>query len=153
MDRASRGSDRRVGSATQSARPRENDRVPIPGIGRWSAPNQVGMSMCEARNLCFGQRIDLIIDKAAFARLCGSAPIPTGSGKTDGRHRLHRGGDRQANSALWRIVSVGWPPTRAPVLTFERRTKEGLSKNEITRRLKRYVARELFGNVPHQTAT
>jgi hypothetical protein len=60
------------------------------------------------------------------------------------RHRLNRGGDRQANSALWTIVltrMVSHPPTKAYV---ERRTTEGLSKTEIMRCLKRYVARELY---------
>ena len=62
------------------------------------------------------------------------------------RHRLNPGGDRQANHALWRIVITrmsSHPPTRAYV---ERRSKEGLSKKEIIRCLKRYVAREVY---PH----
>ncbi len=81
--------------------------------------------------------------EAAFARLCGVAPLPASSGKTN-RHRLNRGGDRIANNALWRIVLVrmsGDPRTRNYV---ERRTKEGLSKKEIIRCLKRYVAREVY---------
>ena len=79
--------------------------------------------------------------EAAFASLCGVNPIPASSGKTN-RHRLNRGGDRQANSALYRIVVVRLshdPRTRAYML---RRTGEGLS--EIIRCLKRYVAREVF---------
>ena len=81
--------------------------------------------------------------EAAFASLCGVSPIPASSGKTN-RHRLNRGGDRQANSALYRIVVVRLshdPRTRAYML---RRTGEGLSKSEIIRCLKRYVAREVF---------
>ena len=84
------------------------------------------------------------------SRLCGVAPIPSRSGKTDGYHRLHRGGDRQANSALWRIVLVRMsndPETKAYV---ERRTKEGKQKLFIMRCLKRYVARELFQLLPRQ---
>ena len=64
------------------------------------------------------------------------------------RHRLNRGGNRQANSALWRIVMVRMihdPVTRAYV---ERRSKEGRSKLEIIRVLKRYVAREVYGHLP-----
>jgi transposase len=83
--------------------------------------------------------------EAAWAHLCGAAPIPASSGKTV-RHRLNPGGDRQANHALWRIVFTrlgSHPPTRAYV---DRRTKEGLSKKEIIRCLKRYVAREVY---PH----
>ena len=81
--------------------------------------------------------------EAAFASLCGVNPIPASSGKTN-RHRLNRGGDRQANSPLYRIVAVRLshdPRTRAYML---RRTGEGLSKSEIIRCLKRYVAREVF---------
>jgi transposase len=81
--------------------------------------------------------------EAAFAHLCGTAPIPASSGRTD-RHRLNRGGDRRANHALWRIALVRMhchPPTRAYV---ERRTKQGLSKLDILRCLKRYIAREIY---------
>ena len=82
--------------------------------------------------------------EAAWAHLCGAAPIPASSGKTAGRHRLNHGGDRQANHALWRIVITrmsSHPATRAYV---ERRTRQGLSKKEIIRCLKRYVAREVY---------
>ena len=75
--------------------------------------------------------------------LCGSSPIQASSGKTT-RHRLNRGGDRQANAALYRIVVVRlrWhQPTKDYVA---RRTKEGKSKKELIRCLKRYVAREVF---------
>jgi transposase len=81
--------------------------------------------------------------EAAFAHLCGAAPIPASSGRSD-RHRLNRGGDRHANNALWRIALVRMhchPPTRAYV---ERRTKQGLSKLDILRCLKRYIAREIY---------
>jgi hypothetical protein len=70
--------------------------------------------------------------EAAFAHLCGVAPIPASSGRTH-RHRLNRGGDRHANNALWRIALVRMrchPPTRAYV---ERRTKQGLSKLDLLR--------------------
>jgi transposase len=83
--------------------------------------------------------------EAAWAHLCGAAPIPASSGKTV-RHRLNPGGDRQANHALWRIVFTrlgSHPATRAYA---ERRTQEGKSKAEIIRCLKRYVAREVY---PH----
>jgi transposase len=83
--------------------------------------------------------------EAAWAHLCGAAPIPASSGKVT-RHRLNPGGDRQANHALWRIVFTrlgSHPATRAYA---ERRTAEGKSKAEIIRCLKRYVAREIY---PH----
>jgi transposase len=83
--------------------------------------------------------------QAAWAHLCAAAPIPASSGKVT-RHRLNPGGDRQANHALWRIIITrmsSHPPTRAYV---DRRSKEGLSKKEIIRCLKRYAAREVY---PH----
>jgi transposase len=85
--------------------------------------------------------------------LCGTAPIPASSGRTD-RHRLNRGGDRHPNNALWRIALVRMhchPPTRAYV---ERRTQQGLSKLDIMCCLKRYIAREVYQHLtsPHPVA-
>lgn len=74
--------------------------------------------------------------------LCGAAPLPASSGKTQ-RHRLNRGGDRQANSALHLAIISRLrmhEPTQAYVA---RRTAEGHSKLEIIRCLKRYLAREV----------
>jgi transposase len=90
-----------------------------------------------------GDHPERLRSEAAWAHLCAVAPIPASSGKRT-RHRLNRGGDRQANHALWRIVITrmsSHPATRAYV---ERRTAEGLSKKEIIRCLKRYVAREVY---------
>jgi hypothetical protein len=81
--------------------------------------------------------------EAAWAHLCGAAPIPASSGKVR-RHRLNRGGNREANHALWRIVITrmsAHPATRA---YLQRRTREGLPEKEIIRCLKRYVAREVY---------
>jgi transposase len=81
--------------------------------------------------------------EAAFAMLCGVAPLPASSGRTH-RHRLNRGGDRQANAALYRVVlsRLRWDPrTRAYAA---RRTTDGMSKPEIIRCLKRYTAREVY---------
>jgi transposase len=81
--------------------------------------------------------------EAALARLCGAAPIPASSGNIT-RHRLHRGGDRAANRALYLIVlnRLRWhAPTRAYV---QRRTAEGKTKKEIIRCLKRALIRELY---------
>ena len=92
-----------------------------------------------------GDHPERLRSEAAWAHLCGVTPIPASSGKTV-RHRLNPGGDRQANHALWRIVFTRMgsdPATRAYV---DRRTQEGLSKKEIIRCLKRYVAREVY---PH----
>ena len=95
-----------------------------------------------------GDNTDRVRSEAAFAKLCGVCPIPTGSGKTGGRHRLNRGGNRQANVALFRcvIVRMRW---HAPTIAYvARRTADGLSKKEIIRCLKRYVARDVYALLP-----
>ena len=82
-------------------------------------------------------------NEAALAALCGVSPLEASSGKVC-RHRLNRGGQRQANNALWTIAMVRMRSdarTREYVL---RRTGEGLSKKEIHRCLKRYIVRELY---------
>lgn len=107
------------------------------------AANGVGTDVAGQLLVTTGDNHDRLRSEAAFAMLCGAAPIPASSGKTS-RHRLNRGGDRQANKALYRVVicRLRWDPrTRA---YMERRTKDGLSKKEIIRCLKRYVARELY---------
>jgi transposase len=94
-----------------------------------------------------GDNPERLRSEAAFAHLCGVAPLEASSGRSS-RHRLDRGGDRQANSALWRIVivrSICDPRTRAYI---ERRVKEGCSKRDVVRSLKRYVAREVYKHLP-----
>lgn len=93
--------------------------------------------------ITFGDRGDRVRSEAGFVKLCGVCPIPASLGKTQ-RHRLNRGGNRQANAALFRVVIVRmrWhQPTQDYVA---RRTAQGLSKREIIRCLKRYVAREVY---------
>jgi transposase len=110
----------------------------------------VGTDTAAALLVAAGDNPSRLRSEATFARLCGAAPIPATSGKTQNRHRLHRGGDRQANSALWHIALTrmsSHPQTRAYV---QRRIDEGLSKREIMRCLKRYIARELFADLPHE---
>lgn len=90
-----------------------------------------------------GDNPERLRSEAALAALCGANPLPASSGKTI-RHRLNRGGGRQANNALWTIAMVRMrsePRTRAYV---ERRTAEGMSNKEIHRCLKRYIIRELY---------
>lgn len=90
-----------------------------------------------------GDNPDRLRSEAAFAALCGASPIPASSGKTN-RHRLNRGGDRHANSALHRVALVRMsyePRTKAYV---EKKRAEGKSSKEIIRCLKRAIAREVF---------
>lgn len=86
----------------------------------------------------------------SFAALCGSSPIPASSGKTQNRHRLNRGGDRQANSALWRIALVRMSHDQATKDYVAKRMSEGKSKAEAIRCLKRYIAREIFNALPKE---
>lgn len=81
--------------------------------------------------------------EAAFARCNGTAPIPASSGKTV-RYRLNRGGDRQVNNAIHTIAIIRakhQPETRA---YLDRRIREGKTKREAMRALKRHISRELF---------
>ena len=94
-----------------------------------------------------GSNPERLHSEAAFAALCGVNPIPASSGKTN-RHRLNRGGDRQANAALYRIVIVRLRYDRRTRAYMHRRTSEGMSKTEVIRCLKRYVAREVFSTLP-----
>ncbi len=116
----------------------------LPGVG----PDVAGQLLVTA-----GDNPQRLRSEAAFAMLCGAAPLPASSGKTV-RHRLNRGGDRHANAALYRIVlsRLHWDPrTRAYA---DRRTAEGMSKPEIIRCLKRYIAREVYTALlnPHRPA-
>jgi len=90
-----------------------------------------------------GDNPDRLRSEAAFAHLCGVAPIPASSGKTR-RHRLNRGGDRAANNALYTVVLARLRLDERTRAYAARRTAEGLSKREIIRCLQRYVARELY---------
>jgi transposase len=108
--------------------------VALPGVG----PDVAGQLLVTA-----GDNPHRLRSEAAFAMLCGAAPLPASSGRTD-RHRLNRGGDRQANAALYRIVlcRLRWDPRARDYAA--RRTSQGRSRPEIIRCLKRYIAREVY---------
>ena len=93
--------------------------------------------------LTAGDNPERLKSEASFAALCGASPVPASSGKV-ARHRLNRGGDRAANSAL-HIIAIGRlrtdPNTKAYV---EKKIAGGHSKLEAIRCLKRYIAREVF---------
>lgn len=103
----------------------------------------VGIDTAGALLVTAGDNPERIHSDAAFASLCGVAPLPANSGKTTGRHRLNRGGDRQANAALYRITLCRLRYDTATRDYVERRTRQGLTKPEIIRCLKRYIAREI----------
>jgi transposase len=103
----------------------------------------VGVDTAASLLVAAGDNPDRIHSERSWAHLCGTTPLPASSGKVT-RHRLNRGGDRQANAALHRIVLTrmsSHPQTRTYVA---RRRAEGRSTAEIMRCLKRYVARQTF---------
>ncbi|MEW2557192.1 IS110 family transposase, partial [Streptomyces zhihengii] len=104
------------------------------GVG----PETAGQLLASA-----GDNPERMRSEGAFAHLAGVAPIPASSGRTH-RHRLNRGGDRAANNALHTIVLVRMRYDARTRAYVERRTREGLSKKDITRCLKRFVAREVY---------
>jgi transposase len=112
------------------------------------ARHGLGTDTAGALLVAAGDNPDRLVNERSFAALCGVSPLDASSG-LQRRHRLNRGGDRQANNALWRIALVrmsNCPRTRAYV---ERRTKEGRTKREIIRCLKRYIAREIYQDLRH----
>lgn len=107
------------------------------------AVNGVGTEAAGQILVTAGQNADRLKSEASLARLCGVAPIPASTGNTT-RHRLHRGGDRDANCSIYLVVvnRLRWhEPTQRYVA---RRTQEGKTKKEIIRCLKRAVVRELY---------
>lgn len=108
----------------------------------------VGYDTAAQMLITAGDNADRIKSEAAFAKMCGACPIPAGSGKTNNRHRLYRGGNRQANAALYRVVIVRMRWHQPTIDYVARRAAEGMSKREIIRCLKRYLARELYRLLP-----
>lgn len=103
----------------------------------------VGTHTAAALLVCAGDNPERLKTSASFAALCGVNPVPASSGKTR-RHRLNRAGNRQANSALWRIAMTRLAYEDRTQTYMRRRTTEGLTKPEIIRCIKRAIARELY---------
>ena len=102
----------------------------------------VGLDVAGQLLATVGDNPDRLTSEAAFAHLCGVAPIPASSGKTN-KHRLNRGGDRGANHALWRIAMVRLRYDQRTRTYRDRRAKEQKTNKDIMRCLKRYIAREV----------
>ena len=107
------------------------------------ARKAIGYESASPLLLTAGDNRDRFRSEASFAARCGASPGPASSGQTP-RHRLNRGGDRAAHSA-WHIIAIGRlrtdPRTQAYV---EKKVREGPSKLEAIRCLKRYLAREVY---------
>jgi transposase len=108
--------------------------VALPGIGTDSAATLL---------IAAGDNPQRLRSEASFASLCGVAPMEASSGKVV-RHRLNRGGNREANRALYMICLARMRRDRRTKEYVARRTQEGKSKREIIRCLKRYLAREVY---------
>jgi len=119
--------DRLVGQAAPEL-------VSLPGIGTDSAATLL---------IVAGDNPQRLRSEASFASLCGVSPIEASSGKVV-RHRLNRGGNREANRALYMICLARMRRDLRTQEYVSRRTQEGKSKREIIRCLKRYVAREVY---------
>jgi transposase len=105
--------------------------------------HSVGVQTAAQLLITAGDNPDRLHSEAAFAAICGASPVQASSGKTT-RHRLNRGGDRAANSALWTIANnrlMHDPRSRAYAA---KRTALGNSRKEILRCVKRALARELY---------
>ncbi|WP_430625877.1 transposase [Streptomyces sp. NBC_01264] len=103
----------------------------------------IGPDSAAALLITAGDNPERLTSKAAFAALCGVSPVEQPSGKTQ-RRRLNRGGDRQANAALYRaaLSRLRWDPRTQHSL--QRRLTEGKTRREIIRCLKRFIAREIY---------
>jgi transposase len=116
------------------------------------ALRQVGPQIAAQLMITAGENIDRMRSEAAFAKLVGVAPLPASSGKTR-RHRLNRGGDRKANSALY-LIAVGRMKDHPETIAYvTRRRAEGLSNPEIIRCLKRHIARSTYRALRHDLMT
>ena len=109
-----------------------------PGIG----PDSAALLLVAA-----GDNPERLTSEAAWAHLCGVAPIEASSGQTK-RHKLNKGGNRQANLALYRIALVRMVHDNRTRGYVERLTADGKNKREIIRCLKRYIAREVYKQLP-----
>jgi transposase len=107
----------------------------------------VGYDTAAKLLIAAGDNPHRIRSEAAWAHLCGVAPIPASSGKVQ-RHRLNRGGNRQANSAIYRIMLTRMSNDERTRAYIARRTAQGKTMGEIARMLKRYIAREVYKTLP-----
>lgn len=143
--RALRHLARRYQALTAEIRSLDADLIRLTNTAAPRLLAQAGVGVESAAKLLIaaGDNVDRLTSDAALAALCGVSPVEASSGRVV-RHRLNRGGDRQANNALW---TIAWnrlrydPETRAYA---ERRTSEGRTRKEIIRCLKRFLARRLY---------
>ena len=106
----------------------------------------VGFEVASSLLVAAGDNPDRLHSEASFAAVCGVSPLDASSGQQK-RHRLNRGGNRDANRALW-IIAVNRIRIDARTQTYlARRTEEGRTRKEILRCLKRYIVREVYRHI------
>ena len=107
------------------------------------AARGVGADTAAVLLVTAGDNPERMRSESSFAALCGASPVQASSGQII-RHRLNRGGNRQANNALWRIATtrMRWDP--ATIAYVQKRKAEGKTRKEIIRCLKRHIAREIY---------
>jgi transposase len=108
----------------------------------------VGVDTAATLLVTAGDNPDRLSSEGSWAHLCGVTPLPANSGKVTTRFRLNRGGDRQANAALYRVVLTRMSSDEETRRYVARRRDKGLSTPEIMRCLKRYVARQTYKQLP-----
>jgi transposase len=126
-------------------------RAHVTALAPWLLDEYAVGPFAAAHLLVAYSRKGRIRDEAAFARLAGVAPIPASSGNTI-RHRLHHGGDRQLNRALWVIAFIRYSRDVDTQQYVAKKIQEGKTRPEILRLLKRYIARSLFRKLDAQMA-
>jgi transposase len=131
LDREIDELDRQLEQLVQTAAPRT---ISLFGVGTQGASQLL---------VTAGQNIGRFRSEAAFAKICGTAPIQASSGRTS-RHRLDFGGDRQANRALHLIAVSRLRHCDRTRAYATKRSSDGLNRREILRCLKRYIARETY---------
>jgi transposase len=107
----------------------------------------VGLDSAAKLLVAAGDNPERLHSEAAWAHLCGVAPIPASSGKTT-RHRLNRGGNRQANSALYTVMLTRMQKHQPTRDYIAKRSADGKTMGEIARMLRRYIAREIYKTLP-----
>jgi transposase len=119
------------------------DRLVAEAAPELVAMEGVGTDTAASLLIAAGDNPERLKDEAAFAHLCGVAPIPASSGKSV-RHRLNRHGNRDANRALYVVALCRMSRDERTRTYVAKRTAEGKTKKEIIRCLKRYIARAVY---------
>ena len=112
------------------------------------AAKGVGVDVASILLVAAGSNCQRLRNESAFAAMCGVSPLQASSGQTN-RHRLNRSGNRQANNAVWRIAMVRMTSNEETKTYLARCTAQGKTKRDVTRCLKRHIAREVFHLLQH----